>query len=161
GVLVSLYRFYSSAMVFAFDPFVGYFSGTLYDTVIDAGTPLLTYRLGSLATLVAATLFASILERDDARPFGLVLDLRATETRVRAALGFVAAVASTAIMLAGAKLGHYSTTASVIADLGAEKHGARCDVVYPATTREQEAELLVRDCEEELAAVEKRLDARG
>lgn len=161
GVAVSLYRFTTSPMIFAFDPFVGYFSGTLYDTVIDAGTALLTYRLGSLATVVAVALFASILRRDDSRPFGLVLDLACGATRARAALGLVAAAASVGTILFGTKLGHFSTVESIVADLGAEKHGARCDVVYPATTREQEANLLVKDCEEEVRAVEARLGTRG
>jgi hypothetical protein len=155
GVIVSLYRFYSSPMIFAFDPFVGYFSGTLYDTVIDAGTPLLTYRFGSLATLIAVTLFASITTREPK------LDLRSWGTRVRGLLGLLALAASLGIALAGSRLGHYSTTASIVKDLGAEKHGARCDVVYPSTTREQEANLLVKDCEEQVAAVEARLGAKG
>jgi hypothetical protein len=76
GVLVSLWRFYDSPMVFAYDPFVGFFSGTLYDTVIDPGLALLTYRLGSFATLVALALTASVLVREDDRPFGLVLIAR-------------------------------------------------------------------------------------
>jgi tetratricopeptide (TPR) repeat protein len=161
GVVVSIYRFYSSPMIFAFDPFVGYFSGTIYDTVIDAGTSLLTYRLGSLATLTAVGLFASILLRDDERPFGLVLDLRSPSTRARAALGLVAMAASVGMVLAGSQLGHFSTTESIVKDLGAERHGARCDVVYPSTTREQEANLLLKDCEEEIREVEQRLGTRG
>ncbi|HEY2513500.1 MAG TPA: hypothetical protein VGI39_21680, partial [Polyangiaceae bacterium] len=64
SVIVSLLRFYGSPMIFAFDPFVGYFSGTLYDTVIDAGLPLLTYRLGSACTLGALLLVASAAARD-------------------------------------------------------------------------------------------------
>lgn len=161
GVVVSIYRFYSSPMIFAFDPFVGYFSGTLYDTVIDAGTPILTYRLGSLATLTALALFASILRRDDERPFGLVLDLTSAATRARGVIAFAAMSASVGLVLAGSRLGHFSTTESIVKDLGAEKHGARCDVVYPSTTREQEANLLLKDCEEEVLAVEQRLGARG
>ncbi len=35
GIAVSVGRFYGSPMIFAYDPFVGYFSGTLYDTVVD------------------------------------------------------------------------------------------------------------------------------
>jgi hypothetical protein len=132
---ISVGRFITSPMIFAYDPFVGYFSGTLYDTVIDAGSAMLTYRAGSLATLCAVALVASVLERHEDTPFGLVLDLRSTATRARAALGLVAALASTAMILAGSKLGHFSTAASIAKDLGGEKHGARCDVVYPATTR--------------------------
>lgn len=161
GVVVSVYRFWSSPMIFAFDPFVGYFSGTLYDTIIDAGTAIYTYRLGSLATLASVALFASILERDDERPFGLVLDLCSAATRTRGAIALAAGLSSAGLVLAGARLGHFSTAASIKADLGAEKHGPRCDVVYPSTTREQEANLLLQDCEEQLAAVEERLGIRG
>jgi len=155
------YRFLSSPMIFAYDPFVGFFSGTLYDTVIDAGTAMLTYRAGSLATLAGLTLIASVLERRKDRPFGLVLDLRTPGTRGRAALGFLCAATSVTLILAGTKLGHFSTSASIAKDLGGEKHGTRCDVVYPSTTREQEAKLLLKDCEEEIVAVEKRLGTRG
>ena len=158
---ISVGRFVTSPMVFAYDPFVGYFSGTLYDTVIDAGPAMLTYRAGSLLTLCAVALLSSVLERHEDAPFGLVLDLRSGPTRARAALGVVAALASTLMILAGSKLGHFSTTASIAHDLGGEKHGLRCDVVYPATTREQEANLLVKDCDEDVAEVEKRLGARG
>ncbi|MBS2020331.1 MAG: hypothetical protein JST00_46165 [Deltaproteobacteria bacterium] len=161
GVVTSLYRFYSSPMIFAFDPFVGYFSGTLYDTVIDAGTALFTYRLASLATIVAVALIASVLERTGDTPFGLVLDLRSTPTRARAGLGLVCGLASAATIVFGTSLNHFHTPASIAKDLGAEKHGVRCDVVYPATTREQEANLLVKDCDEELAMVEKALGAKG
>ena len=59
---VSFARFLSSPMVFAYDPFAGYFSGTLYDTVIDAGG-LWTYRAGSAATLAAAVVLAMHLAR--------------------------------------------------------------------------------------------------
>lgn len=158
---VSVYRFISAPMIFAYDPFVGFFSGTLYDTVIDAGTPMLTYRLGSFATWTALLLFASVLERHEDRRFGLVLDLRTGATRARAALGLFFALTSVLMILVGTRLGHFSTSESIAKDLGAEKHGARCDVVYPNTTREQEANLLVKDCDEEIAAVEKRLGTRG
>ncbi|MEO8878748.1 MAG: hypothetical protein ABI461_24370, partial [Polyangiaceae bacterium] len=54
SALIGLWRFYSSPMVFNFDPFVGYFSGSFYDTVIDPGASLLSYRFGTLATLTFA-----------------------------------------------------------------------------------------------------------
>ncbi|AKV03137.1 hypothetical protein AKJ09_09800 [Labilithrix luteola] len=158
---MSLWRFFSSPMIFAFDPFVGYFSGTLYDTVIEPGPAMLTYRLGSFATICAAALWASVLERRDDKPFGLVLDLRTTRTRALASLALLATLASAGNVLFGTKLGHFSTAASIATDLGAEKHGERCDVVYPATTREQEARLLVKDCDEQLAAVSMALGVPG
>ncbi|MGH7271722.1 MAG: hypothetical protein ACREJ3_14925, partial [Polyangiaceae bacterium] len=63
GVVISLARFYGSPMIFAFDPFFGYFSGALYDTVIDVRTALWSYRAGSLAALVGVLLVAASLER--------------------------------------------------------------------------------------------------
>lgn len=160
-VLVSLWRFYASPMIFAYDPFVGFFSGTLYDTVIDPGLAMLTYRLGSFFTLVALGLTASVLVREDDRPYGLVLVVRSRVQRVRGFLGLLAVIASTSLVLFGQKLGHFSSTRSIMADLGAEKHGVRCDVVYPSTTKEVDANLLVKDCDEEVAAVEERLGAKG
>ena len=35
GIVVSVARFYGSPMIFSYDPFFGYFSGTLYDTIVD------------------------------------------------------------------------------------------------------------------------------
>ncbi len=158
SVAVGIYRFVSSPMVFAYDPFVGYFSGTLYDTVIDAGDAIYTYRLASLATIGAAALFASVLVRRDSR---LAFDVTSAPARARVAVGSVLALASVASIVFGTELGHFSTTSSIAKELGREKHGARCDVVYPSTTREQDAALLVKDCDEEVRAVEAVLGARG
>lgn len=146
SVVVSLLRYWSSPMIFAFDPFVGYFSGSLYDTLIEPGMSLLTYRLGSLATLTAFACFAASTDERYPRA-GLRI------------VGAITALASLSITFAGTKLNHFHTTDSIVKDLGAEKHGARCDVVYPSTTREQEALLLVKDCDEDVAAVEKALGA--
>ncbi len=61
--MVSFARFFGSPMIFAYDPFFGYFSGTLYDTVVDVRPELWTYRGGSLATLVGLALVAAALTR--------------------------------------------------------------------------------------------------
>ncbi len=161
SIIISVARFWSSPMIFAFDPFVGYFSGTLYDTIIDAGVQLLTYRLGSLSTLVSVALVASTLSRDADARTGLWISLPTWDARSRAGLGVMAGLISVSSTLYGAKLGHFSTSASIAADLGAERHGARCDVVYPSTTRETEALLLLKDCEEQVRDIEKALGARG
>lgn len=161
SAVISVVRFVTSPMIFAYDPFVGYFSGTLYDTVVDAGPPMLTYRLGSLATLVSAALFASLLTRKEPTTGLFTIELHARGARGRALVGLLAALASIATIACGTRLGHFSTVESITTALGSTKHGVRCDVVFPSTTREQEATLLLKDCEEQLAAVEKRLDAHG
>ncbi|HEY3255248.1 MAG TPA: hypothetical protein VGJ91_14915, partial [Polyangiaceae bacterium] len=62
GIGLSLGRFYTSPMVFAFDPFFGYFAGPLYDTVIDAFWTLASYRAGTLLTLLGLGSAASFFD---------------------------------------------------------------------------------------------------
>ena len=155
SALVSLWRFSSSPMIFAYDSFVGYFSGTLYDTIIEPGQALTTYRVGSLATVTAVLALATSLER---RGRGYA---RRPHTRGRQALFVIAALVSVFITARGEALGHHATSQSIEETLGARKNGARCDVVYPSTVSERDAALLLRDCEEDLADVEEALGARG
>ncbi len=160
SALLGVTRFYTSPMVFAFDPFVGYFNGTLYDTVIDAGAPLLTYRLGSLCTLVAFALVASVLERNDRGGLRFV-DLRASaSSRTRLVLGLAAVIVSLVITCEGTTLGHWQSAESIKAALAGFRAGARCDVVYPDGEREDQIALLVKDCDEEVAHDEAILGAR-
>jgi hypothetical protein len=140
SALVSGVRFLSSPMVFAFDPFVGFFSGTLYDTVIDGPERLLTYRLGTLASWGAAV--------------GVAVHLGSWRWRGWvSALPLASLAVSLSVTLQGPSLGHYQTTASIREALGAARKGAFCEVIYPATMRVQEADLFLRDCEQQLSAV--------
>lgn len=147
SALVSLVRFYTSPMVFAYDPFVGYFSGTLYDTIIDHGG-LLAYRAGSAATLFAAFVAAMHLVRDDrgrlhfhsiGRPGLLVA-------------GGVALTASLTSIFLGNRLGHWQTSQSIAAELGAVIEGQRCQVVYARGLRLADAQRFARDCDAHVAA---------
>ncbi len=159
GAAISVWRFYASPMIFAFDPFVGYFSGTLYDTVVDAGPALLSYRAGSIAIVASGLCFASTLRR-----IGSSLRFETERSRsfyVRA--GFAAALFLGCVVetACGDALGHWSTPATIARELGGARHGARCDVVYPSALRDDEASLLVKDCDEEIAEVEETLGAKG
>jgi hypothetical protein len=140
---------YLTPTVFAFDPFFGFFSGTLYDTVIEGTGRLATYRLGSLATALAVAGLACHLE---ARPDG-----RWALSRRRpswpAALTAAAAVASVALTAAGSRLGHWQTAATIARELGAARPGERCLVLYPSAQRDEQAELFGRECEREAARV--------
>ena len=127
--------------------------------MIDAGTPLLTYRLGTLSSLVAVAFAASLLARNASGH--LALAPRAPGTIGRAALGGAALIASLAITWSGPALGHWQTPQTILEDLAGQRRGARCDVVYPDTMREDEIALLVKDCDEQVAHVEKTLGARG
>ncbi len=139
GIVVSFARYYASPMVFAFDPFFGYFGGVLYDTVIDAGDALWVYRAASLVTCL-----------------GVLLVLAK-----RFALGVVLIAISVAIAICGPRFGHWHTASTLRAALGGQLSGARCDIVFPAGVLRADAELMLRDCEEELASVENAFGVRG
>jgi tetratricopeptide (TPR) repeat protein len=160
GIVVSVARFFGSPMIFAYDPFFGFFSGTLYDTIVDVRVDLWTYRAGSLATLVGMALVASALRRTAAGGLEPV-DLRSAPViAARGVLGIVALAASAAMGVEGPRLGHWQTAASIAQALGGRAAGPRCDVLHPDSLLADEAALLVRDCEEDLSAVERRLGAR-
>ncbi len=160
GTAISVARFYGSPMVFAFDPFFGFFSGALYDTIVDVRPELWSYRAGSLATLAGVALVASALTRN---PRGAVawpsVDQDA-KPLWRLGIGAVLLAASVAAAAAGPALGHWQTASTIAAALGARASGPRCDVVYPDSLSAKQGNLLVRDCEEEIASAEARLETR-
>jgi hypothetical protein len=158
-IAVSVARFYGSPMVFGYDPFFGFFSGSLYDTVVDVRTELWTYRAGTAVTLAGAALVASALLRTSDGTLR-VRPLRGNApVAVRGLLGLAALAASAGLCLDGPALGHWQTAASIASALGGRIRGARCDVVYPDSMLADTATLLLRDCEQELAADERRLGA--
>ncbi|MGH7296348.1 MAG: hypothetical protein ACRELB_15520, partial [Polyangiaceae bacterium] len=122
-------------------------------------TELWTYRAGTLATLTGGALLASALLRTTGG--GLAFrPLRGNAPAIaRLALGVAALLLSLAITVDGPALGHWQTAASIASALGARASGPRCDVVYPDSVLAEQAALLVRDCEDELAADEERLGA--
>ena len=69
-------------------------------------------------------------------------------------------VTSAVLALEGPALGHWQTADTIARALGGRASGARCDVVHPDSILAEQAALLVRDCEEELDADEKRLGTR-
>jgi len=159
GIFVSVGRFYGSPMIFSYDPFFGYFSGALYDTIVDVRPELWTYRAGTLATLTGAALVAAALVRTGDGKLAVGPFHGSIPAMARAALGVVALTTSVVLCAEGPALGHWQTADSIAAALGGRVRGARCDVVYPDSLLPGQAALLLRDCEDELAADEQRLGA--
>ncbi|HKO53639.1 MAG TPA: hypothetical protein VJV79_38285 [Polyangiaceae bacterium] len=154
GIGFSLGRFYTSPMVFAFDPFFGYFAGPLYDTVIDAFWTLATYRAGTLLTLIALGCAASFFDER----------LRFQGLRARCWLllvGLSCCLGSAALIWNGAALGHFSTRASIEQALGQQLYGARCDVKYSSGISRRDALLFTKDCDAELHAGEAYFEIQG
>ncbi|MEZ4226294.1 MAG: tetratricopeptide repeat protein [Polyangiaceae bacterium] len=156
GVLVSLWRFASSPMVFAFDPFFGYFSGPLYDTVFDPVPLLVTYRAGSLATLAAGAVLAFHLQGR-----GATLRVCWRARPGTALLGALCAVASLGLIAAGPTLGHFSTPQSVLEVLERRTESARCVVDYDPSIRKLDAEALAQECSAHVEQIESYLETRG
>ncbi|MRG93316.1 tetratricopeptide repeat protein [Polyangium spumosum] len=156
SVVVSLVRFYTSPMVFAYDPFVGYFSGSLYDTVIDA-SGLHAYRVGSAATLLAGAVLASHLARTDEGK----LSLRVIRRPSAVVLGALAAAASLGATFFGHHLGHWHTPATIAATLGGRVESERCDVVYPRGMPREDALRFAEDCSAHVLAQEAWLETKG
>jgi len=153
GIAVSLLRFYTSPMVFGFDPFFGYFAGPLYDTVIDPFWTLATYRAGTLLTLLglgtlAAHFDESLIFRGARRPW-------------LSAVSAAALLGSALFVAEGSALGHFSTRASIEEALGQSVSGARCDVKYSSGILRRDALLFAQDCDAELRADEAYFEIAG
>lgn len=152
---ISVWRFLTSPMVFAYDPFVGYFSGSIYDTVINYDG-LVSYRLGSLCSLLALLAACAHLTRD---ALGRV---RFRRRQLGLALaGLVAALCSLWISLSGPRFGHYYTTADIKAELGGELSYGRCDLAYDRSLPRDTMTAIARDCDAHIHALEAYFGAPG
>ena len=157
SAFVSILRFYGTPMVFAYDPFVGYFAGPLYDTVVAGPERLLTYRLGTLCWVVAGgVVMTHIAWTSDGRPrwcWG--------PGWARRMLGIAALTTAVTLHLCGARLGHWSTAASIARALGHTTTGRRCTVVHGGDVPSREAALLAADCSVHLDELEEFFQVRG
>lgn len=118
-VLASLvwsgYRFYAAPAIFAYDPFGGYFPGTLYDEAVAIGAPLLWARLYHLAAALAALALSALFL--DGR---LALSLGAARRRTgEAALAAATLAVALGLWSLGPRAGFRLDAADVAARLGA------------------------------------------
>ncbi len=145
SIAVSLYRFYTSPMVFAFDPFVGFFSGTLYDTVIE-WTGLVSYRAGTLCTLLFFLCTSALLQRDPQKRLGL--SLKPWKSRPELALSAAAFLLASLLFSAyGSIFGHYQSPKTIAESLGASYESQHCTVIYPSSIPKAQAQRFARECD--------------
>jgi len=146
-------------MIFAFDPFVGFFAGTLYDTVIDPVPRLVTYRVGSAGSLLAVAAWFWGTRTNPARVWPDPLRQPAS-----ALVALCGTALSFGIYLWGPELGHYQTTATIRAALGQSLASERCDIIYPESLPVERARLLGEECDAHVQSHERyfatRLEAR-
>ncbi len=151
---VQLGIFYATPMVFAFDPFAGYFSGALYDTVL-ASEQLVSYRAASIATLFAVYVATLHLVRRPPRADEATgrLAYRSVGRPGLLLLGALAALGSLTSVAYGPTLGHWQTRASIALELGGRVEHGRCVLVHDARMPGPDVELMARECEAHVASI--------
>ena len=149
SMLFSFWRYYDSPIIFAFDHFVGFFSGTLYDTELQGTSRLLSYRLATLGWIGMALAASSMLTRSSQ---GLKLVWRGRWGAILALL--VSAGVAFIVTLSGPRLGHYQTSKSVTEQLGNELRAVRCRVVYDGSIARREVQALARECDAHVRELE-------
>lgn len=150
SMLFSFWRYYDSPIIFAFDHFVGFFAGTLYDTELQGMSRLLSYRLATLGwigTAIAGSRFVRWTRR------GMKVTWRRRWGALMA-LSCSFGIAS-AVTLAGPALGHYQTTASVAEQLGGDLRSQRCRIIYDAAIQRREVQALARECDAHVHELER------
>lgn len=155
SIAMSLSRFWATPAIFAYDPFGGFFPGTLYDEVVEIRVPLLTYRLGTLAATAGIAL-ALVATLDDQ------LRVRLRRARQRPgvlAAAFASAVVALAVFWFGPELGHRQSSATIARELGARVKGRRCLVHVPEALPREDARRLAADCDFRVAQAEAQLGA--
>ncbi|MSP26365.1 MAG: hypothetical protein EXR75_14665 [Myxococcales bacterium] len=133
--------FYATPSVFAFDPFVGFFSGALYDTLL-APSPLVSYRAASLATLFALYVVALHTER----AVSGAARFRSLGRPGLLAVGVIAASSSLASVALGSELGHWQSRGSITRALGAVHAFGSCSVIHEPALAD-EAARVAADCD--------------
>ncbi len=155
-IAFSVGRFYSSPMIFAYDPFVGYFSGSIYDTVLDYDR-LFTYRYGTAGTLLASVVLAlHLVRREDGRVRAVWIGRPGV-----ALLGLGGLALSVTMVVRGTSYSHFHTRASIEEELGARLEGDRCTVVYARALKLADMKLFLGECEAHVVENEAWWGARG
>ena len=148
SLALGVWRFYDSPAIFAHDPFVGYFPGTLYDEDVAIRAPYLFSRLYNLVWLAAALLWAALL----LDPSALRLRLEGAAQRIRqhrraAALATALVAAGVGLWTARGPLGFAMDAEQIQHQLGGVRHSAHFTIYHPREMKDGEVDLLVQDHE--------------
>lgn len=175
SVLWGLAQFWFSPAIFVYDPFAGWFPGTLYDEDVGLPHTLLTYRAISLTWLGAVVTFFAIVWAP-ARP--APISAKAAEppepsvlaSNVEAApettsvprpiawrnlrtrwphtlLALVLFAGAISGRAQGLTLGHRTSVSAIDETLGAVRRGERCVIHAPRELSEAQLGRLVDDCD--------------
>ena len=127
------------------DPFLGVWPGPIYDEALALDRRLLLFRLATLAWTAAMVGAAEVVAARRRTP--------PARSRAGLAVAALALLAVGAVRVVGARTGDLATRAGMDRVLGGRLEGARCDVHFPREKPAADAELLLRDCEADVAEV--------
>lgn len=142
--MIALWRFYGTPAIYAYEHFVGYFPGTLYDPDVSVRAEYLTFRVVGIVWVLALALAVAASPEHGAA--GQTKEARGRTAALRV---FSVLLVSFALVLEsyGPELGHRSTADSIRDELGSELLGERCTVVVPRELPLERAEHLRDDCD--------------
>jgi hypothetical protein len=127
SLLWGVWRFYAAPPIFSFDPFVGYFAGTLYDEDIAITRAFVWARLYHLSVALTFLSLAALLLDGET----LSLRLAAARGRMRLAiLPLLALIVTGFIVHNRARLGFQLDAGDIARALGAEKRTAHFVLHY-------------------------------
>lgn len=161
GIAIGLLLFYDSPVVFTFDPFVGFFAGSPYDTGFDPTSRLLTYRAGTLGSWLFVWSVLRQLDRHQGISLALIAaDLHGVWQRTERSvlvIGVFGVGLSVAITCLGERLGHRSSSGWIRQSLSRNTEFGRCEVVHVPSEKQAAMRRLARDCDAWLNRLERRL----
>jgi hypothetical protein len=130
SLVTAFTSFYATPAVFIYHPFFGYYPGVLYDTLIEVGRGLVTYRIGTVCQVIATVGAASLLYGAD-----LTIDPERLRNRVReVAVVALFIAAAIALQLAGPGLGHRTSRDHLEAELSYEIQTKDLALYFPEGT---------------------------
>ena len=145
-LLLGLWRLYAEPVVFAYDPFWGYFSGSIYDEAITLGRTYLLFRAYNLAGVAAAVLLLHL--GLDATRVQVVTPSWNGPTRLEALVVSTLALATAAMGWNADRLGFTATQASLARALSGTHVTDHFVIHYvPASSTAREIELVASEHE--------------
>jgi len=152
-----LWHLYSEPAIFLYNPFAGFFSGAVYDAVIEIDARIALYRLNNLAQALALVALVRLMW-DRAR--GRITFAAAQRAPIRRWVAALVAVAVTLVFWSSrATIGYEIARADIEERLGGRIYGVQLDLVYDAKVIPRaEAEALFEDHLFRLEQLAARLD---
>ena len=145
SVAWGLWRFYDAPPIFGYDPFVGYFPGTLYDEDVAIRLPFILYRIYNLVWAAAAVAVAAQLF--DPPTLRLRLSRLGTAGRRLTTASALLVAAGMLLFWLRAPLGYAVDGPHIAAELGGVRRSSHFTIHYPEEMKPDEVDLLVEDHE--------------